>query len=92
MTNVFDVLKERGFVEQVSDEAGLRAALEQPITCYIGYDPSASSLHVGNLLTIMALAHMQRAGHRPIAIAGGGTGMMAIPVAAPRCARCSLES
>ncbi len=79
MTNVFDVLKERGFVEQVSDEAGLRAALEQPITCYIGYDPSASSLHVGNLLTIMALAHMQRAGHRPIAIAGGGTGMIGDP-------------
>jgi hypothetical protein len=47
-SNVLDVLMERGFVEQVSDEAGLRAALEQPITCYIGYDPSASSLHVGS--------------------------------------------
>ena len=78
-SNVLDVLKDRGFVEQVSDEAGLRAALERPITCYIGYDPSASSLHVGSLLTIMALAHMQRAGHRPIALMGGGTGMVGDP-------------
>lgn len=79
MANAYDVLKRRGFVEQVSDEEGLRAALEQPITCYIGYDPTASSLHVGNLFTIMALAHMQRQGHRPIAIVGGGTGMIGDP-------------
>ena len=79
MENVFDVLVARGFVEQVSDEDGLRKALEKPITCYIGYDPSASSLHVGNLLTIMTLAHMQRHGHRPIAIVGGGTGMIGDP-------------
>jgi len=79
MANVYDVLKERGFVEQVSDEQGLRAALEHPITCYIGYDPSASSFHVGNLLTIMALAHMQRHGHRPITLVGGGTGMVGDP-------------
>ena len=79
MANVYDILKARGFVEQVSDEEGLRAALERPITCYIGYDPTASSLHVGNLLTIMALAHMQRQGHRPIAIVGGGTGMIGDP-------------
>ncbi len=79
MANAYDVLHARGFVEQVSDEAGLRRALEQPITCYIGYDPSASSLHVGNLLTIMALANMQRQGHRPIALVGGGTGMIGDP-------------
>ncbi|NLG26358.1 MAG: tyrosine--tRNA ligase [Chloroflexi bacterium] len=79
MPNVLDELKARGFVEQVSDEEGLRAALDQPITCYIGYDPSASSLHAGSLLTIMALAHMQRAGHRPIALVGGGTGMIGDP-------------
>jgi len=79
MANAYDVLKERGFVEQVSDEEGLRAALEQPITCYIGYDPSAPSLHIGNLVTIMALAHLQRQGHRPIAIVGGGTGMIGDP-------------
>jgi len=79
MANVYDELKARGFVEQVSDEDGLYAALEKPISCYIGYDPSASSLHVGNLLTIMTLAHMQRYGHRPIALVGGGTGMVGDP-------------
>jgi tyrosyl-tRNA synthetase len=78
-TNVYDVLKERGFIEQVSDEEGVRAAVERPITCYVGFDPSASSFHVGNLVPIMALAHMQRHGHRPIAIVGGGTGMVGDP-------------
>jgi tyrosyl-tRNA synthetase len=79
MANAYDILKARGFVEQVSDEEGLRESLERPITCYIGYDPSASSLHVGNLFTIMALAHVQRQGHRPIVIVGGGTGMIGDP-------------
>ena len=79
MGNVFDTLQARGFVEQVSDEEGLRARLEAPLTCYVGYDPTASSLHVGNLFTIMALAHLQRHGHRPIAIVGGGTGMIGDP-------------
>ncbi len=79
MSNVYDVLKARGFVEQVSDEEGLRAALEQPSRCYIGYDPSASSLHVGHLMTLMTLAHMQQHGHRPIALVGGGTGMIGDP-------------
>jgi tyrosyl-tRNA synthetase len=78
-TNVYDVLKERGFIEQVSDEEGIRAAVEQPITCYIGFDPSAESFHVGHLVPIMALAHLQRHGHRPIAIMGGGTGMIGDP-------------
>jgi tyrosyl-tRNA synthetase len=77
--NVYDVLTERGFIEQVSDAEGVRAAVAQPITCYIGFDPSASSFHVGNLVPIMALAHMQRHGHRPIAIVGGGTGMVGDP-------------
>ena len=78
-SNAFDVLTERGFVEQVSDAEGVRAAMERPITCYIGFDPSASSFHVGNLVPIMALAHMQRHGHRPIAVMGGGTGMVGDP-------------
>jgi tyrosyl-tRNA synthetase len=78
-TNVYDVLQERGFVEQVSDEEGIRAAVEQPITCYVGFDPSGASFHVGHLVPIMALAHMQRHGHRPIAIMGGGTGMIGDP-------------
>ena len=77
--NVFDVLSERGFIEQVSDEQGIRAAVEQPITCYVGFDPTAASFHVGHLVPIMALAHMQRHGHRPIAIMGGGTGMIGDP-------------
>ena len=77
--NAFDILTERGFVEQVSDAEAVRAAMEQPITCYIGFDPSAASFHVGNLVPIMALAHMQRHGHRPIAVMGGGTGMVGDP-------------
>ncbi|HET8628828.1 MAG TPA: tyrosine--tRNA ligase, partial [Thermomicrobiales bacterium] len=77
--NVYDVLAERGFIAQVSDEAGLRAALAQPLTLYCGYDPTATSLHIGNLLTLMMLAHCQRHGHRPIALLGGGTGMIGDP-------------
>ncbi|MFQ5596138.1 MAG: tyrosine--tRNA ligase, partial [Anaerolineae bacterium] len=77
--NALDVLAERGFVYQVSDEAGLRAALEEPITLYCGYDPSAGSLTVGHLLTIMAMRHLQRHGHRTIAVVGGGTGMIGDP-------------
>lgn len=78
-SNVIDVLAERGFIEQVSDAEGLRAAAEKPITCYVGFDPSADSFHVGHLVPIMALAHMQRHGHRPIAVMGGGTGMVGDP-------------
>ena len=80
MPNVFDVLEERGFVEQVTDPEGLREVLsKERITCYIGFDPTAKSFHVGNLLPIMALVHMQRAGHRPIALVGGGTGLIGDP-------------
>jgi tyrosyl-tRNA synthetase len=79
MGNVLDVLQERGFVEQVSDEAGLRQALERPLTFYIGYDPSASSFHCGNLLTIMAAAQMQLHHHQPVLVVGGGTGMVGDP-------------
>jgi len=79
VTNVLDVLQERGFVKDISDERGLREALENSITLYVGYDPTASSLHVGHLLTIMALSWMQRHGHRPIALVGGGTGMIGDP-------------
>jgi len=79
MRDVFETLKERGFVYQVSDETGLRAAVEQPLTVYCGYDPTASSLTHGHLVTIMMLAHLQHAGHRPIALVGGGTGMIGDP-------------
>ncbi len=78
--NVLDTLLERGFVAQVSDEVGLRRALTAgPLTLYCGFDVTASSLHVGHLVQIMVLAHMQRAGHRPIALVGGGTTMIGDP-------------
>jgi tyrosyl-tRNA synthetase len=79
-TNVLDVLRARGFVAQVSDEDALRRAFDKgPVTVYQGFDPTATSLHTGNLVGIMALAHFQRAGHRPIAVIGGGTGMIGDP-------------
>src|SRR5262245_32088973 len=78
--NIYDELLQRGFIQQSSNESALRALLEQEkITCYIGFDPTAGSLHVGNLVQIMVLAHMQRAGHRPIALMGGGTVMIGDP-------------
>jgi len=79
LENVYDVFKERGFVEQVTDEGAVRSLLEQAATCYIGFDPTASSLHVGSLVPIMSLAHMQRGGHRPIAVVGGGTTLVGDP-------------
>ena len=79
MKNVYDIFKERGFIEQVTDENMLRELLAKPITCYIGFDPTAKSLHVGSLLPIMSLAHMQREGHRPIALLGSGTCLVGDP-------------
>ncbi len=74
MASVFDTLKERGFVSQCSDEEGLRKLLENGrVTFYIGFDPTARSLHIGHLQQLMFMAHLQRAGHRPIALVGGGT-------------------
>jgi tyrosyl-tRNA synthetase len=73
-SSVFDTLKERGFVSQCSNEEGLRKLLDtEQVTFYIGFDPTAKSLHIGNLLQILFMAHLQRAGHRPIALVGGGT-------------------
>ena len=78
--SVFDVLQERGFIAQVSHEDEIREMLEkEKITFYIGFDPTADSLHVGHFIALMAMAHMQRAGHRPIALLGGGTGMIGDP-------------
>jgi tyrosyl-tRNA synthetase len=72
--NALDVMKERGFVSQCSNEEGLRKLLDtEKVTCYIGFDATAPSLHIGNLAQVMLLAHIQRAGHRPIALMGGGT-------------------
>jgi len=80
MANLIDILKERGFVDQATHEKALDEYLEAgQVTCYIGFDPTASSLHVGSLVPIMSLAHMQRHGHRPIALIGGGTGLVGDP-------------
>jgi tyrosyl-tRNA synthetase len=71
---VFDTLKERGFVSQCSNEEGLRKLLDtEQVTFYIGFDPTAKSLQIGNLVQLIFMAHLQRAGHRPIALVGGGT-------------------
>jgi tyrosyl-tRNA synthetase len=77
--NVFDTLNERGFVAQATDSEEIKERLEKPLTCYIGFDPTADSLHVGSLVPIMALAQMQRHGHRPIVLVGGGTGLVGDP-------------
>jgi tyrosyl-tRNA synthetase len=78
MMNVFDEFESRGMVYDVTE--GLSQLLgREKVTGYIGFDPSAASLHVGNLLTIMGLVHLQRYGHTPIAVAGGGTGLIGDP-------------
>jgi tyrosyl-tRNA synthetase len=77
--NVLDIFEERGFVEQVTDRSLVATLLEEPTTCYIGFDPTAKSFHAGSLLPIMALVHMQRSGHRPIAVVGGGTALVGDP-------------
>ena len=80
MANVFDTLKERGFIQQCTNEEEVRSLLEnEKVTFYIGFDPTADSLHVGHFLGLMAMAHMQRAGHRPICLVGGGTGTVGDP-------------
>ncbi len=78
--NIFDILKERGFIAQTTDEEALRQKLDQEkITFYIGYDSTATSFHAGNLVTIMAMMWLQKAGHRPIGLIGGGTTMVGDP-------------
>jgi tyrosyl-tRNA synthetase len=80
MLKLIDILKERGFIDQRTHEKALDQYLEAGhVTCYIGFDPTASSLHVGSLVPIMSLAHMQAHGHRPIALIGGGTGLVGDP-------------
>jgi tyrosyl-tRNA synthetase len=80
MAHILDVLQERGFIEQKTHEKELYDYLSYgPVACYIGFDPTASSLHAGSLVPIMSLAHMQRNGHRPIALVGGGTGLVGDP-------------
>lgn len=79
-TNVFDVLKERGYIAQCTNEEEVRSLLEnEQVTFYIGFDPTADSLHVGHFLGLMVMSHLQRAGHRPVCLVGGGTGTVGDP-------------
>ncbi len=78
--NVYDTLNERGYIAQVSHENEVRELLSQPgAVFYIGFDPTADSLHVGHFVQMMVMAHLQRAGHRPVVLLGGGTGMIGDP-------------
>jgi tyrosyl-tRNA synthetase len=78
--NVYDEIKERGFIAQVSDEEAVRKALDaERITFYVGFDSTATSLHAGSLVPIMAMVHLRRAGHRVIAVVGSGTTMVGDP-------------
>ena len=79
MEHVLDILKERGFLAQMTFPEELYEQLKEPTTFYVGFDPTADSLHIGHYIPIMAMAHMQRAGHRPIALMGGGTAMIGDP-------------
>jgi tyrosyl-tRNA synthetase len=76
--NLYDVLAQRGLVSQTTDE-NMGKRLEKPVTLYIGFDPTADSLHVGSLVPIMVLAHAQRCGHKPIAVVGGATALIGDP-------------
>ena len=78
--NVLNILEERGFIEAKTHDQELRDLFDkEKVTGYIGFDPTASSLHIGSLVQIMTLAHMQRNGHQPIALVGGGTGLVGDP-------------
>ncbi len=80
MSEVLSTLRERGFIKETTNEKGLEALLASgPVTAYVGFDPSAPSLQLGNLVPILALAHLQRAGHRPLVVMGGGTGLVGDP-------------
>lgn len=78
--SVFDELQRRGYIKQLTHEDEIKKALtEEKVTFYIGFDPTADSLHVGHFIAMMFMAHMQRAGHKPIALVGGGTAMIGDP-------------
>jgi tyrosyl-tRNA synthetase len=80
MTNVYDVLQERGYIDQSTYEDELRELLgKEPVTFYVGFDATADSLTLGHFIQIMVMMHMQKAGHRPIALLGGGTTMVGDP-------------
>ena len=78
--NVFDILKERGLIAQTTHEDEIREILgKEKITFYVGFDPTADSLHIGHFMQLIVMKHMQNAGHRPIVLLGGGTTMVGDP-------------
>jgi len=79
MSQFLDDLRWRGLIAQTTDEKALATALEKPITLYIGFDPTAPSIHVGNLVVLLVLRRFQLAGHHPIALVGGATGLVGDP-------------
>lgn len=79
MNNVYDILTDRGYIKQTTHEEIKEILGKEKVTFYIGFDPTADSLHVGHFIAMMFMSHMQRAGHRPIALVGGGTAMIGDP-------------
>ena len=80
MTDIYDVFVQRGFLYQCTDEQAVRSMLEnQTVTFYVGFDPTADSLHIGSLIPILGMVHLQNAGHKPIAVVGTGTAMVGDP-------------
>jgi len=77
--NLIDDLRWRGLVAQSTDEAALAESLKSPLTLYVGFDPTAPSLHVGNLVVLLVLRRFQLAGHNPLALVGGATGLVGDP-------------
>ena len=80
MTNVFDTLEERGFIEQITHEKEVKELFSKgSIPFYIGFDPTADSLHIGHFISLMVASYMQKAGHKPIILVGGGTATIGDP-------------
>ena len=79
MNDLLQILNERGFIAQNSNEDGIKELLKKESSVYIGFDPTATSLHIGSLVPIMALAHLQRCGHKPLVLVGGGTALIGDP-------------
>ena len=80
MANVFDVLEERGFIEQITHEKEVKELFEkESVPFYIGFDPTADSLHIGHFVSMMVASHMQKNGHKPIILIGGGTATIGDP-------------
>ena len=78
--NALEVLRARGFIDWTTDDEGVKKLFDSGmVTAYVGFDPTADSLHVGHLIPLMGLAWLQKLGHRPIVLAGGGTGMIGDP-------------